>query len=182
MYGPQFPFLEAGKGAKGKAFGFLPMHASGVPSQIDPVVAEVQRLIREGADLDLAWTPSVFPLHLTRIGSFALVSVPCEPTTVAGWRMADTVRRALGVEQVQVGGYSNAYHGYVTTNEEFQVQRYEGAHTIFGRWTLGAYRTALAQLARWMGAGGGTDVHAEPVAATPLLHVHAFATHDTPSR
>ena len=163
VYGPQFPFLEAGKGANGKAFGFLPMHASGVPSQIDPVVAEVQRLIRAGADLDAAWTPSVFPVHLTRIGSFALVSVPCEPTTVAGRRMADTVRLALGVEQVQVAGYSNAYHGYVTTNEEFQVQRYEGAHTIFGQWTLGAYRTALAQLAEWMGADERTGVHAEPV-------------------
>ena len=71
----------------------LPMHARGVPRQIDPVVAEIQRLTREGADLNEPWAPSVVPLHITRIGSFALVSLPSEPTTMSGWRIAETVRK-----------------------------------------------------------------------------------------
>jgi len=44
--------------------------------------------------------------------------------------------------------YSNDYMGYVTTNEEYQEQCYEGGHTIFGQWTLAAFQTRLAGLAR----------------------------------
>ena len=61
--------------------------------------------------------------------------------------MAQTLRKALGVNTVQIAGYSNGYHGYLTTFEEYQVQAYEGAHTVFGQWTLAAYQTVLADLA-----------------------------------
>ncbi|MCP4199899.1 MAG: hypothetical protein GY762_22375, partial [Proteobacteria bacterium] len=37
---------------------------------------------------------------------------------------------------------------YLTTFEEYQVQAYEGAHTVFGQWSLAAYRTVLADLGR----------------------------------
>jgi len=165
VYGPMFPFLDAGQGASGKAFGFLSMRAVGIPPQIDPVVAEVRRLDGLGVDLDSPWTPSVMPVHLTRIGDFALVSVACEPTTTAGRRLADTLRDALGVSTVQVGGYSNAYHGYLTTSEEYQVQAYEGAHTIFGQWTLGAYRTVLREMAREFDTHGAATSDPGPAPA-----------------
>jgi neutral ceramidase len=38
--------------------------------------------------------------------------------------------------------------GYVTTNEEYQQQCYEGGATVFGQWTLGAFQTRLTMLAR----------------------------------
>jgi len=44
--------------------------------------------------------------------------------------------------------YANDYMGYVTTNEEYQEQCYEGGHTIFGQWTLPAFQTRLTMLAR----------------------------------
>ncbi|MCO4745536.1 MAG: neutral/alkaline non-lysosomal ceramidase N-terminal domain-containing protein [Proteobacteria bacterium] len=146
IYGPMFPFIEAGLGVKGRAFGLVSMRAKYVPAAIDPVVHEIQRLADTGADLDSPWTPSVKPVHVAQIGNFALVSLPCEPTTTAGRRIAATVAETLGVQTVQVAGYSNAYHGYVTTREEYQVQAYEGAHTIFGQFTLAAYLTSLAEL------------------------------------
>jgi neutral ceramidase len=40
--------------------------------------------------------------------------------------------------------------GYVTTNEEYQAQCYEGGHTIFGQWTLAAFQTRLTALAHEM--------------------------------
>ncbi len=49
---------------------------------------------------------------------------------------------------VVIAGLSNSYSGYIATYEEYQVQRYEGASTIFGPHTLSAYQQLFAQLAQ----------------------------------
>ena len=41
--------------------------------------------------------------------------------------------------RVVVAGLTNTYSSYITTFEEYGVQRYEGASTIFGPHTLDAY-------------------------------------------
>jgi neutral ceramidase len=41
--------------------------------------------------------------------------------------------------RVVIAGLSNTYSSYITTFEEYQMQRYEGASTIFGPHTLDAY-------------------------------------------
>ena len=46
--------------------------------------------------------------------------------------------------------YANAYSGYITTFEEYQVQCYEGGHTVFGEWTLAAFQTKFKELANEM--------------------------------
>ena len=40
---------------------------------------------------------------------------------------------------VVLAGLTNTYSSYVTTFEEYAMQRYEGASTIFGPHTLDAY-------------------------------------------
>ena len=40
---------------------------------------------------------------------------------------------------VVIAGLANTYSSYVATFEEYGVQRYEGASTIFGPHTLDAY-------------------------------------------
>lgn len=40
---------------------------------------------------------------------------------------------------VVIAGLTNTYSSYITTFEEYGVQRYEGASTIFGPHTLDAY-------------------------------------------
>jgi hypothetical protein len=40
---------------------------------------------------------------------------------------------------VVIAGLTNTYSSYVTTFEEYAMQRYEGASTIFGPHTLDAY-------------------------------------------
>ncbi|MEL7210694.1 MAG: neutral/alkaline non-lysosomal ceramidase N-terminal domain-containing protein [Actinomycetota bacterium] len=85
-----------------------------------------------------------------RIGSLAIVCCPGEFTTVAGARLRRTVEEALagsGIGDVVLMTYCNDYMGYVTTAEEYEEQAYEGGHTVFGRHTLGAFRTVLAELA-----------------------------------
>ena len=54
---------------------------------------------------------------------------------------------------VVIAGLCNSYSSYVTTFEEYQEQRYEGASTIFGPHTLDAYLQEFAKLAEAMVAG-----------------------------
>ncbi|XP_056285654.1 neutral ceramidase isoform X2 [Pseudoliparis swirei] len=50
--------------------------------------------------------------------------------------------------EVVIAGLSNVYTHYITTYEEYQVQRYEGASTIYGPHTLSAYLLKYRGLAR----------------------------------
>lgn len=50
--------------------------------------------------------------------------------------------------RVVLSGLSNVYTSYVTTIEEYEVQRYEGASTLYGPHTLQAYIRQFKRLAR----------------------------------
>lgn len=108
----------------------------------------VRALADDGALGSLAWIPTVLPVQLWRLGELALLALPNEPTTVAGQRLARLITERWPVEAAQVLGYANAYSGYLTTPEEYAVQGYEGAYTLFGPHTLGAYLEAADALTR----------------------------------
>ncbi|TMS22343.1 Neutral ceramidase [Larimichthys crocea] len=55
---------------------------------------------------------------------------------------------AFSDSEVVIAGLSNVYTHYITTYEEYQVQRYEGASTIYGPHTLSAYLQKYRGLAR----------------------------------
>ena len=40
-----------------------------------------------------------------------------------------------GVKDVVLSGYSNEYLHYFTTPQEYEMQHYEGGHTVYGTWT-----------------------------------------------
>jgi neutral ceramidase len=138
--------LETGRK---RIFGW-PIDRLRLPGFIDPTIAELKRQTRRGAIQQSALVPTVLPLQIVVIGTMALVCVPGEFTTTAGVRLIQTVRERLtarGVGTVLICTYCNDYMGYVTTREEYQAQAYEGGHTIFGQWTLGAFQTRLDALA-----------------------------------
>lgn len=65
---------------------------------------------------------------------FLSLSLPAEFTTMAGRRLRDAVRTVLTSDgsgefgsnvQIVIAGLSNTYSQYVTTFEEYQIQRYE---------------------------------------------------------
>ncbi|MBF6413703.1 neutral/alkaline ceramidase [Nocardia cyriacigeorgica] len=95
------------------------------------------------------WVPNVVPIQLVRIGELYLAAAGGEFTIVSGLRVRRAVADALGVdvEQVLMQGYANAYHEYVTTPEEYDAQQYEGASTLYGRYTLCAYQQEFTRLA-----------------------------------
>jgi neutral ceramidase len=117
-----------------------------------------------GAMKPYPWCPEVLPLQLIRIGQLHLVAGPAEYTIVAGLRIRRAVAAELRVplENVLMQGYANAYSQYVTTPEEYDSQQYEGASTLFGRYTLPAYQQEFTRLAAAMKAG-------RPVPLGPIL-------------
>ncbi|CAG8667954.1 7669_t:CDS:2 [Funneliformis mosseae] len=103
------------------------------------------------------FTPSIVDTQLLKIGNIIICVVPGEFTTMSGRRLKKTIKKVL-VERgviddggiVIVSGPSNTYTHYITTPEEYIVQRYEGASTIYGPNTLDAYLQIYQDLANSM--------------------------------
>lgn len=122
-----------------------------VPAFVDESIRNLKRLHPKGWKEDKPWVPHVLPLQLLTLGNLAFAAIPAEITTIAGQRLRQTLESELaaaGIEQVILFPYSNAYCGYITTHEEYQVQCYEGGHTVYGEWTLAAFQTRFRELAR----------------------------------
>jgi len=104
-------------------------------------------------DNGLAMIPHILPLQIIKLGSLALIAHPGEITTMAGRRLRKTVLDILngaGVNHAVVAAYAGAFCSYTTTAEEYDIQCYEGASTLYGPWTLQAYQQENARLARAM--------------------------------
>ncbi|TNC25369.1 neutral/alkaline ceramidase [Amycolatopsis alkalitolerans] len=134
-----------------------------IPRELAGAQAPKAVAVPFGAMKPYPWAPEVLPLQIVRLGQLYLAAGPAEYTIVAGLRIRRTVAAELGVplENVLVQGYANAYSQYVTTPEEYDSQQYEGASTLFGRYTLPAYQQEFAKLAAAMRTGA-------PVAHGPV--------------
>ncbi|KAJ7775713.1 Neutral/alkaline nonlysosomal ceramidase [Mycena maculata] len=98
------------------------------------------------ADFPYPWSPSTVDIQMFKIGNLVICLIPGELTTMSGRRLRAAVRAQLissGIidnsAYVVISGPANTYAHYVATFEEYAVQRYEGASTIFGPYTLDAY-------------------------------------------
>ncbi|KAM4526371.1 neutral ceramidase [Fundulus diaphanus] len=102
----------------------------------------------------LPWHPQIVDVQIITIGSVAVIAVPGEMTTMSGRRLREAVKEELesvdtfSNTEVVIAGLSNVYTHYITTYEEYQVQRYEGASTIYGPHTLTAYLSKYRKLAK----------------------------------
>ncbi len=106
-----------------------------------PILLDVGQM-----DTPYAWTPNIVDVQSLRVGQLVIIISPSEATTMAGRRWKAAVREAasssfLGQTEpiVVLGGPANSYAHYVATPEEYGIQRYEGASTLFGQWELAAY-------------------------------------------
>ncbi|KAG9531912.1 Neutral/alkaline nonlysosomal ceramidase, partial [Aureobasidium melanogenum] len=95
------------------------------------------------------WTPNVVDIQLLRVGQLLIIVAPGEATTMAGRRWKEALQsHALSAWDetsnaadpiVVLGGPANTYAHYIATEEEYSIQRYEGASTLYGPHTLAAY-------------------------------------------
>ncbi|CAN4123061.1 unnamed protein product [Withania somnifera] len=108
------------------------------------------------------WAPAILPIQIFRLGSFIILSVPGEFTTMAGRRLREAVKETLmssgngefdDQTHVVIAGLTNAYSQYIATFEEYEQQRYEAASTLYGPHTLSAYIQEFKKLAESMAKG-----------------------------
>ncbi|KAI0910005.1 Neutral/alkaline nonlysosomal ceramidase [Ustulina deusta] len=95
------------------------------------------------------WTPNVVDVQAFRVGQLVIIVSPGEATTMAGRRWKNAVTREAEARfaseensespVVVLGGPANSYTHYIATEEEYSIQRYEGASTLYGPHTLAAY-------------------------------------------
>ena len=121
-----------------------------LPSWMDEVIGNFKTFHKRGALDNHPWTPQILPLQIVKLGTIGLCTFPFEITTIAAQRLKKTLEDILvgkGYTEIILCPYSNAYNGYITTYEEYQVQEYEGGHTVFGEWSLAALQTEFEKLA-----------------------------------
>ncbi|XP_067155590.1 putative neutral ceramidase C [Apteryx mantelli] len=120
------------------------------------------------------WHPDVVDVQLATIGSLAIVAVPGELTTMSGRRLREAVRSEFESQgtsgmNVVIAGLCNVYTHYIATYEEYQVQRYEAASTIYGPHTLSAYIQLYRGLARAIATNTVQDLPSGP--EPPLFNI-----------
>lgn len=94
------------------------------------------------------WTPNIVDIQFFRVGQFFMIVSPGEATTMAGRRWRQLVKSIAQTSilpssapepHVVLGGPANSYTHYITTPAEYDIQRYEGASTLYGQHTLDGY-------------------------------------------
>ncbi|XP_050212866.1 neutral ceramidase 2 [Mercurialis annua] len=117
------------------------------------------------------WAPSILPIQILRIGQLVILNVPAEFTTMAGRRLRDAVKVVLTSARskefnsnvhIVISGLTNTYSQYVSTFEEYKVQRYEGASTLYGPHTLAAYIQEFKKLAAALVTGQPVEPGPQP--------------------
>jgi neutral ceramidase len=109
-----------------------------------------------------AWSPNIVDIQSFRVGQFIMIVSPSEATTMTGrrWKAAvSAAAMAQGVVEtgvtpyVVLGGPANTYAHYCATPEEYGVQRYEGASTLYGPWESYAYMHLSESYIGYLAAG-----------------------------
>ncbi|TQV85016.1 neutral/alkaline ceramidase [Aliikangiella coralliicola] len=114
----------------------------------------------------LGLEPQILPFQIFVIDKLAIIAVPAEITTMSGRRLRAKVLATLANEDVDyavIAGLANSYSGYLSTFEEYQVQHYEGASTLFGPHTHHAYEQIFNELSTALANGTAITGSATPV-------------------
>jgi neutral ceramidase len=132
------------------------------------------------------WTPNIVDVQAFRVGQLVIIVSPGEASTMAGRRWKQAVHDAAATlfkneprappgeppseppsPVVVLGGPANSYTHYITTEEEYAIQRYEGASTLYGPHTLAAYINLTLSFLPYLGVGGPTPPSHDEMALFP---------------
>ena len=99
--------------------------------------------------------PSDVPLAVAQLDDTLIAFVPAEMTLTAGHRLQQRIQSELAPfpdapRHTVIAGLSNEYIEYVATEEEYQLQAYEGASTLYGPNSARYLRSRFGLLARSM--------------------------------
>ena len=134
-----------------------------------------------------AWTPNIVDIQILRIGSLIIIVTTGEATTMSGrrWKsaLADAVPSTLNISnpKLVLGGPANTYAHYIATEEEYSVQRYEGASTLYGPHTLAAYINLTLEYLPYLGSEDETShLGRLPPGPSPPINVNRSLSFITP--
>lgn len=150
-----------------RLFGVIPMGFDHRGSSVEPEPrgCHAQKRVAlgslQGLVLGEHGLPEVAQLMVVRVGGLALAVVPAEVTVSVGVMIKKTILRegrAAGftVDSVAVISLANGDLRYIVTPDEYAVQDYEGASTLYGPQSAMVLATQFGELAAMMGAGGQT--------------------------
>ncbi|XP_022119315.2 neutral ceramidase [Pieris rapae] len=119
------------------------------------------------ANFPFPWHSSVVSVSLIWLAGLAIAGVPGEPTTMAGRRIKDVVSSILEEKNIEprvvVSSLCNEYIHYITTFEEYQVQRYEAASVIYGPNTLDIFLNKFREFTNVALEGGNIPAGPTPI-------------------
>lgn len=118
------------------------------PSELQKLCHSPKPILLDVGEIEnpYLWTPNVVDIQLLRVGQLLIIVSPGEATTMAGRRWKEAIASSASLASltaedpvVVLGGPANSYTHYIATEEEYKIQRYEGASTLYGPHTLNAY-------------------------------------------
>ncbi|TVY87592.1 Neutral ceramidase, partial [Lachnellula willkommii] len=151
-----------------------------------PILLDVGEL-----DTPYAWAPNIVDVQSLRVGQLIMIIVPGEATTMSGRRWKTAVAAAAtngsittSTPKVVLGGPANTYAHYLATREEYGVQRYEGASTLYGPNELDAYIYLSTSNIQYLAANSTTQPApgpSPPDNRNNSLDLIAGVVYDTPA-
>lgn len=145
------------------------------PSEQQKVCHYPKPILLDVGEIDrpYLWTPNVVDIQLLRVGQLVIIVSPGEATTMAGRRWKEALRKEAETSYltedepiVVLGGPANSYTHYIATEEEYNIQRYEGASTLYGPHTLNAYINVTLGYLPYLSAE--TTSHPAPGPSPPI--------------
>jgi hypothetical protein len=132
---------------RGPLFDIAPVPLEGQTSPVDSGAQGHKLEAFPGAILTV---PKAVPLAALRIGDRVIATIPGEMTAEMGVRVRASVLgavRGARVAAVVLSGLANEFISYFTTPEEYERQHFEGANTLYGRYSSNLIRQSLTDLA-----------------------------------
>lgn len=131
------------------------------------------------------WAPNIVDIQAFRVGQLFIIVSPGEATTMSGrrWREAvyntaisSSLVSSTSSPIVVLGAPANSYTHYITTEEEYDIQRYEGASTLYGRNTLNGYINATLTYLPYLSDSSTTESPLGPLPPDNVNRSLSFIT------
>lgn len=138
-----------------------------------PILLDVGQM-----DTPYAWSPNIIDVQSLRVGQFYMIISPSEATTMTGRRWKNAVASAAASQKIStstsapkvvLGGPANTYAHYCVTPEEYGIQRYEGASTLYGPWESYAYMNLSLTNLKYLASDATTS---PPVGPLPPINTN----------
>jgi len=125
-----------------------------------------------------AWSPNIVDVQSFRVGQFMIALSPSELSTMTGRRWRESLATAAMTQgivpagttpKVVLGAPANTYAHYAVTIEEYGVQRYEGASTLYGPFHAEAFIYLSISNLKYLRPGA---TQTPPPGPSPPIHVN----------